>query len=95
MKRKISIAISGIGNRALPKDKNKAFWSGWVDQIKKSNKPEKDLTISCAYIGCADMVIVTRPDLYKAATEKFDIPVLNAKKAVKALSKPHKKGKAA
>lgn len=59
------------------------------------NKPEKDLTISCAYIGGADMVIVTRPDLYRAATEKFDIPVLNAKKAVKALSKPHKKGKAA
>mgnify|MGYP000353738660 CR=1 FL=1 len=38
MKRKISIAVSGIGNRALPKDKSKAFWSGWVDQIKKSNK---------------------------------------------------------
>ena len=38
MKKKISIAISGIGNRALPKDKNKAFWNGWVYQIKKSNK---------------------------------------------------------
>ena len=38
MTKKISIAISGIGNRALPKDKNKAFWSGWVHQIKKSNK---------------------------------------------------------
>ena len=43
MTKKISIAISGIGNRAMPKDKNKAFWSGWVDQIKKSSKynPEK------------------------------------------------------
>ena len=38
MKRKISIAISGIGNRALPKNKKKAFWSGWLTQINKSNK---------------------------------------------------------
>lgn len=59
------------------------------------NKPEKDLTISCAYIGGADMVIVARPDLYKAATDKLNIQVLNAKKALKALTPPVKKRKAA
>lgn len=47
------------------------------------NKPEKDLTISCAYIGKADLVIVSRPDLYKEAKEKLNIHVLNAKKAMK------------
>ena len=36
--KKISIAISGIGNRALPKDIKKSFWTGWVQQLKKSKK---------------------------------------------------------
>ena len=36
--KKISIAVSGIGNRALPKDKKKTFWNGWIKQIKQSNK---------------------------------------------------------
>jgi len=36
--KKISIAISGIGNRALPKDERSAFWKGWIKQIKDSDK---------------------------------------------------------
>ena len=36
--KKISIAISGIGNRAFPKDIKKSSWTGWVQQLKKSKK---------------------------------------------------------
>jgi len=38
MQKIISIAISGVGNRALPKNQNKTNWIGWINQIKKSNK---------------------------------------------------------
>ena len=38
MKKKISIAISGVGNRTLPKNKKKSYWIGWLNQIKKSRK---------------------------------------------------------
>ena len=38
MKKKISIAISGIGNRTLPNNKKKNYWIGWLNQIKKSKK---------------------------------------------------------
>ena len=31
--KKIKIVITGIGNRALPKN-NKNYWHGWVKQIK-------------------------------------------------------------
>ena len=36
--KKIPIAISGVGNRALPKDKRRTFWKGWIKQIKDSRK---------------------------------------------------------
>ena len=38
MQKIISIAISGVGNRALPKNQNKTNWIGWINQIRKSNK---------------------------------------------------------
>jgi len=36
MKKKLKIVISGIGNRALPKDPHTANWLGWVKLIKRS-----------------------------------------------------------
>ena len=36
MKKKLRIVISGIGNRALPKDPNNSNWLGWVEQIRRS-----------------------------------------------------------
>jgi predicted nucleic acid-binding protein len=54
------------------------------------NKPEKDLSIACAYVGRADMVIVARPDLYKQANETLNLNVLNAKKALKQIAAPKK-----
>lgn len=60
------------------------------------NKPEKDLSIACAYIGKADIVVVSRPDLYKEAKQSLDINVLSAKKALKQFeTKPKKRRKAA
>ena len=38
MQKIISIAISGVGNRTLPKNQNKTNWIGWINQIRKSNK---------------------------------------------------------
>ena len=35
--KKIKIVITGIGNRALPKN-NKNYWHGWIKQIKSSKK---------------------------------------------------------
>ena len=34
--KKIKIAVSGIGNRALPKNPSNSNWLGWVEQISKS-----------------------------------------------------------
>jgi len=36
--KRLSIAVSGIGNRAFPNDKTKSFWKGWIHQIKNSEK---------------------------------------------------------
>lgn len=36
MKRPLKIAISGIGNRALPKDPHTSNWYGWAELISKS-----------------------------------------------------------
>ncbi len=38
MDKKIRIIISGIGNRALPKNVNNSYWLGWVELIKRSKK---------------------------------------------------------
>ena len=59
------------------------------------NKPEKDLSVSCAYLGRADALIVLRPDLYKEAKDKLNLTVLSAKKSLKlfAAQKTQKKTK--
>lgn len=36
---KINIAISGIGNRSLPKDPSNSNWLGWAHMIKQSQGP--------------------------------------------------------
>jgi predicted dehydrogenase len=36
MKVPVKIALSGVGNRALPKDPAKSNWMGWVELIKRS-----------------------------------------------------------
>lgn len=59
------------------------------------NKPEKDLTMACAYIGKADFTVVKRPDLYKEAKTTLNLDVLNAKKALKHFQPKTKKRKAA
>jgi predicted dehydrogenase len=37
MKSKIDIVISGVGNRALPKNPEKSNWLGWLDLIRQSS----------------------------------------------------------
>ncbi|MHA1936580.1 MAG: Gfo/Idh/MocA family protein [Candidatus Thorarchaeota archaeon] len=37
MKKKIRVVVSGVGNRALPKDPDRADWDGWIDLISKSD----------------------------------------------------------
>ena len=36
MKEKIRIVVSGVGNRALPKDLGSSNWFGWINLISKS-----------------------------------------------------------
>jgi len=38
MGEKIRIVVSGIGNRALPKDPDRSNWFGWIDLISKSGR---------------------------------------------------------
>ncbi len=62
MNGKIRVALTGIGNRALPKDPDRSNWFGWVDLIDKSGKYElvathdpaqeaRNRIISRGYIG--------------------------------------------
>jgi len=37
MKEKLKIVISGLGNRALPKNAEKSKWLGWVELIRRSD----------------------------------------------------------
>ena len=37
MKKKIKVVVSGVGNRALPKDPDRADWYGWIELISKSD----------------------------------------------------------
>jgi len=45
MKEKVRILLSGVGNRALPKDPAKSNWMGWVEQILRSG----DFTLAAAH----------------------------------------------
>jgi len=40
MSNKIKIAVSGVGNRSLPKDSQKTNWYGWVELIRRSERFE-------------------------------------------------------
>lgn len=52
MKEKINIAISGVGNRALPKKPEFSNWLGWVDLIKRS----EDFQLVAAHDVAADAI---------------------------------------
>lgn len=40
MGEKIRVVVSGVGNRALPKDPDRSNWLGWIDLISKSERFE-------------------------------------------------------
>jgi predicted dehydrogenase len=40
MSSEIRVAVSGIGNRALPKDSERSNWAGWIELISKSKEFE-------------------------------------------------------
>tara|TARA_R110002124_G_scaffold149220_1_gene315210 strand:- start:378170 stop:378610 length:441 start_codon:yes stop_codon:yes gene_type:complete len=86
--REIEEALSFIAERAeyVPCH---ALWHAVM------NKPEKDLSVACAYIGGADALIVLRPDLYKQAKTTLNLTVLSAKKSLKLFEPPKTKRKAA